>query len=245
MHKKNILLEICVFNITDMVTAVASGADRIELCASYFEGGITPSHALITAAMKITAPENIVVMIRPRGGNFIYDEYEFQVMQHDIAHCKQLGIQNVIFGISLPDGTLDKERNSILVQMAAPMHCTLQRAFDLTPDPKAALETAIECGFRRILTSGGYRSAWEGRDVIKELITAAAGRMEILPGAGINAVNAAELIRHTGCDQIHTSAKKQADQVNTKKEIYDFSHLTEVNGEEVRKLKTVTAGFTL
>ncbi len=240
----SILLEICTFNSTDVVTAVHAGADRIELCASYVEGGITPSHASITEAFKVISPDKIVVMIRPRGGDFIYDDYEFEVMKADILHCKQIGVKHIIFGIMQTDGNLDAERNKALVDLAAPMTCTLQRAFDMTNDPMLALETAIQCGFKRILTSGQQVSALAGKQLIKDLIQVAANRITILPGAGINATNAEDLIRFTGCTEIHTSAKKQAPIKQQYREgIYDFSHLTCVNPIEVAALKKITQQF--
>ncbi|MBL0281299.1 MAG: copper homeostasis protein CutC [Bacteroidetes bacterium] len=244
-----VLLEICTFNSTDVVHAVNAGADRIELCASYVEGGITPSHAAITEAFKIISPENIVVMIRPRGGDFIYDGHEFEVMQQDIIHCKNIGVKNVIFGIIQQDGNMDFERNKMLVDLAAPMSCTLQRAFDMTADPLVALEAAIKIGFKRILTSGQEASAWDGRQLIKTLITQSNGRIEILPGAGVNANNAAAIIEFTGCTQIHTSAKMPAISKPTigysyKEDIYDFSHLTCVNPDEVAALKKITSSFS-
>lgn len=238
------LLEICVFNITDVIHAKNGGADRIELCASYVEGGITPSHALIAGSFKYYASENIVVMIRPRGGDFIYDDHEFEVMRNDIEHCKKLGVRNIIFGITLQDGTLDHKRNKILVEAAAPMHCTLQRAFDLTPDPFVALQTAIDCGFKRILTSGQQPSVLQGKELIKKLMVKAGDKIDILPGAGITSKNAEELIRFTNCKEIHTSAKMYAP-VNEifRKGIYDFSHLTQVNEKEVKSLKEIINRF--
>lgn len=236
-----LILEICVFNITDVLLAKNGGADRIELCASYIEGGITPSFALITESFKYVEPENIVVMIRPRGGDFIYDNFEFEVMRNDIIQSRRMGVQNIIFGITLPDGTLDFKRNKELTELAAPMHCTLQRAFDLTPDPMEALQTAIDCGFKRILTSGQQASALDGKELIKNLILAAGEKIDILPGAGITSKNAEELIRFTNCREIHSSAKKYAPVNQSFREgIYDFSHLTMVNEPEVRALKEIT-----
>ncbi|HMZ88604.1 MAG TPA: copper homeostasis protein CutC [Chitinophagales bacterium] len=241
------ILEICTFNATDVVHAVAAGADRIELCASYVEGGITPSSAAITAAMQMIDPENIVVMIRPRGGDFMYDDFEFDVMRHDILHCRSLGVKQVIFGITTPDGKLDVERNSRLIDTASGMQCTLQRAFDLTRDPFEALEDAITCGFTRILTSGQANTAIEGKEIIKQLITSANNNITLLPGAGVNSSNAREIIDYTGCNEIHTSAKRpftpKSTSYNFNSNIYDTSHLTEVNPEEVRKLSAIIATY--
>lgn len=237
------LLEICTFNATDVVRAVAAGADRIELCASYVEGGITPSAASITEAMNVISSDQLVVMIRPRGGDFIYDVHEYNVMLADIAHCRTLGVKQIIFGITTPDGRLDIERNTALVQAAGNIACTLQRACDLTRDPYEALEDAIQCGFKRMLTSGQANTAWEGREVIKKLNEQANGRITILPGAGVNSKNAEALITYTGCHEIHTSAKQAftPHPVNYtfNSSIYDISHLTEVNTNEVTALKNL------
>ncbi len=246
MHK--VILEICTFNATDVAIAVAAGADRIELCASYVEGGITPSHAAITEAFKIIDPENIVVMIRPRGGDFIYDDYEFAVMQQDILQCKAIGVKQIIFGIITVDGKLDAIRNKALIDLAAPMQCTLQRAFDLTDNAFEALEAAIACGFKRILTSGQQASVYAGKDLVKALIEQAKNRITILPGAGVTSNNAKEIIEFTGCTEIHTSAKmkapvKQSDNYTFRNGIYDFSHLTCVNSDEVAALKKITSSF--
>ncbi len=237
-------LEICVFNISDVVIALAGGADRIELCASYIEGGITPSHALITETFKIIDPSNVVVMIRPRGGNFIYDDFEFEVMKQDIEVSKKLGVQNVIFGITMANGQLDAERNTALIQLASPMHCTLQRAFDLTPDPIEALTSAIQCGFQRILTSGQQATVMEGKELVKKLIESAGDQIDILPGAGITSKNAEALIAYTGCKEIHASAKMYVDgNEGFRNGIYDFSHLTRVNKQEVIALKQIIHKF--
>lgn len=242
--KPAITLEICTFNATDVVRALHAGADRIELCASYVEGGITPSTGNILHAFQQLSPEHVVIMIRPRGGNFIYDDEEFDVMRRDIQHVRTLGAKQIIFGIIQRNGRLDIDRNKQLIDAAGDMHCTLQRAFDLTRDPFEALSDATQIGFTRILTSGQKPSAWEGRDTIKALIQSAGNTMQILPGAGVNRSNAADLIAYTGCTQIHTSAKRAftepVDFVHNTA-IYNNSHMTEVWPEEVAALKKITA----
>lgn len=243
-----IKLEICVFSINDVLSAIKGGADRLELCASYLEGGITTSHATITKTFKYIEPEKVVVMIRPRGGNFIYSDAEFEVMKNDILHCKELGVKNVIFGIIKQDATLDIMRNKELVELASPMHCTLQRAFDLTIDPFIALEDAINCGFKRILTSGQQASVLNGAQLIKQLISAAKNRIDILPGAGITSENVLKLIEETGCTEIHTSAKMyekpDPDQtIQFREGIYDFTKLIVTDTEEVNKIKTIINQF--
>lgn len=242
-------LEICVFSINDVLSAIKGGADRLELCASYLEGGITPSHATITETFKYFDSENVVLMIRPRGGNFIYSDAEFEVMKKDIVHCKELGVMNVIFGIIKGDGNLDITRNKQLVDLASPMHCTLQRAFDLTTDPFNALEDAINCGFKRILTSGQQASVLQGTQLIKQLIEVAENRIDILPGAGITSENVLQLIEETGCVEVHTSAKmyQKTDPDQTfqfREGIYDFTKLIVTDADEVNKIKVITNQFS-
>ncbi len=241
-------LEICVFSIEDVISAVNAGAQRIELCASYLEGGITPSLATITESFKYIDPENIVVMIRPRGGNFIYTYAELEIMQTDILICKKIGVLNVIFGIITETGKLNKEQNKKLIDLASPMHCTLQRAFDLTNDPMEALKDAIDCGFKRILTSGQKNTALDGSVLIKELIKKAGNKIDILPGAGITSANAEQLIMETGCKEIHASAKMIINENSNNKfafraGIYDFSKIIKTDPQEVKKLKSITNKF--
>lgn len=243
-------LEICAFSITDAIIAMEGGADRIELCASYIEGGITPSHATILETYEYVDAEQVVVMLRPRGGNFIYNEHELDVMKREISFLKDAGTRNIIFGILDADGNLDYEKNSQLIGLASPMHCTLQRAFDLTYDPFEALYTAIQCGFGRILTSGQQPNAIDGKVLIKEIIQEAGNKIDILPGAGINSKNVRELIDFTACKEIHTSAKMylQPDVAGSnfefRKDIFDFSFHTAVNINEVIALKEIVNTFS-
>lgn len=244
------ILEICVFSITDAIIAMEGGTDRIELCASYIEGGITPSHATILETFEYVDAEQVVVMLRPRGGNFIYNEHELDVMKREISFLKDAGTKNIIFGILDAGGNLDYEKNSQLIGLASPMHCTLQRAFDLTYDPFEALHTAIQCGFRRILTSGQQPNAIDGKELLKEIIQEAGNKIDILPGAGINSKNARELIDFTACKEIHTSAKmyQQPDVAGSnfqfRKDIFDFSFQTAVNINEVIALKEIVNTFS-
>ena len=170
-------------------------------------------------------------------------------MKKDIVHCKELGVMNVIFGIIKGDGNLDITRNKQLVDLASPMHCTLQRAFDLTTDPFIALEDAINCGFKRILTSGQQASVLQGTQLIKQLIEVAENRIDILPGAGITSENVLQLIEETGCVEVHTSAKmyQKTDPDQTfqfREGIYDFTKLIVTDADEVNKIKVITNQFS-
>jgi len=198
------LLEICTASVGDCVTAETGGADRVELNSGLALGGLTPSAGLIREAVQaVSIP--VIVMIRPRDGGFLYSGDEFRVMQQDIDTALDAGAAGVAFGILLQNGRLDRERNRLLVQQAQESESVLHRAFDLTPDPAAALEAAVDCGFSRILTSGQKPTAAEGAPCLAQLIEQAAGRIEVLPGSGIRPDNVRSLIAMTGCTQVHCS----------------------------------------
>ncbi len=200
-----IQLEICVFSPESCLNAQQAGAQRVELCAGPHEGGTTPSYGLIQWAREHLSIE-LYVMIRPRGGDFCYDAFEFDTMKRDVLMAKQLKADGVVLGVLLPDGNIDIERSKTLIELAKPLKVTFHRAFDRTPNPQKALEDVIQAGAVRILTSGQKPAAIEGKDLLKELVVQASGRIEIMAGAGVNAQNAAELIG-TGVDALHLTAK--------------------------------------
>jgi copper homeostasis protein len=199
------MVEICAFSLESCLIAQRAGANRIELCGGMFEGGTTPSAGLIRmATQSIKIP--IYVMIRPRGGDFCYSETEFEVMKTDILLAKNLGTNGLVFGILNPDGTVDSGRNKELIELAKPLGVTFHRAFDVSREPFEALESIIECGFERILTSGQKNTAIEGKGLLAELVKKANHRIEIMAGSGVNAQNAVELWQ-TGIDAIHLTGK--------------------------------------
>ena len=200
-------IEIVVFNIESAVRAQEGGADRIELCDNPAEGGTTPSIGVIEVARRKLNIE-VYVMIRPRGGDFCYTDDEFSAMKVDVEHCKQLGADGVVFGILERSGRIDKKRCSELISRARPMKVTCHRAFDVTPDAVEALDDCITSGFDRILTSGQKRSAAEGKDLIRDLVKRAAGRISIMPGSGVNETNVEMLVKETQAKEIHFSARK-------------------------------------
>ena len=158
------ILEVIGFNIESCIAAEQAGASRIELCDNPAEGGTTPSMGMILQAKKrLTIP--LHVMIRPRGGDFLYHADEFEIMQRDIIFCKEQGIDGIVTGILNEDGTVDKQRTSLLVTLAYPMTVTFHRAFDRAADKVQALEHVIETGCERILTSGGMPTAAEGIEI--------------------------------------------------------------------------------
>ena len=207
--KKSPVVEVCTFSLESCIAAELGGAKRIELCASLYEGGTTPSAGLIKLAKQRTSIE-IHAMIRPRGGDFCYSEDEILVMQADIRMAKSLGCEGVVLGILQKDGKVNIAQTQALVDLAKPMKVTFHRAIDMTPDYLEALENIIETGCNRILTSGQKNTAMEGIENLKSLVKQANGRIEIMAGSGVNADNAQTLI-HTGVDALHLTGKSVRD----------------------------------
>jgi copper homeostasis protein len=210
-------LEVCVDDAAGLAEAVAGGADRIELCAALAVGGLTPSAGLMAEAAGCGVP--VVAMIRPRAGNFVWSVAEIRMMERDIAAARGAGLAGVVLGASLPDGRLDVAVLARLVGVAsgafegagpdfsknpARFDLTLHRCFDLVPDMAAALEQAVALGFRRILTSGGERTAEAGTARIGALVEQAAGRISVMAGSGVTAANAVALLA-TGVRELHGS----------------------------------------
>jgi len=197
--------EIVVYNIASALGAQAGGADRIELCDNPGEGGTTPSVGVVEVVRQHLNLD-VFAMLRPRGGDFCYSSYEFYAMKRDLMQFQKLSIDGVVLGILLPDGTIDKKRCAELIAKARPLKVTCHRAFDMTRDPRQALEDCIEVGFDRILTSGQKPQAVDGVDLIRELIQQAAGRIAIMPGSGVNENTVAQIVSKTGAQEIHFSA---------------------------------------
>lgn len=197
-------LEIATTDYNSTASAIKGGADRIELCSALSEGGLTPSFGLIK---KCIDDFNIPVfpIIRPRAGDFLYYTEEFEIIQRDLLFCKQAGCKGIVTGFLLPDGNIDKERINIVTETAYPMQVTFHRAFDRCRDPFEALEDIIDAGCARILTSGQKEKAPEGRELIKQLIDAAKGRIIIMPGSGVRKENIKELAEKTGAKEFHSS----------------------------------------
>lgn len=197
-----ILLEVCVDDPAGLAEAVAGGADRIELCSALALGGLTPSHGLMTLAAQTALP--CYPIIRPRSGDFIYTDAEIKVMQADIHMARQLGLQGVVIGASLADGSLDEAALQKLIATAAGLDITLHRCIDLCPDKAQAIATARTLGLRRILTSGGALTASEGTTGLAEMIKAAANDMIIMPGSGVTLETLPRLAQ-LGLKEIHAS----------------------------------------
>ena len=202
----NFKLEVIGFNIESCVIAQAAGAHRIELCDNPGEGGTTPSYGFIQAARE-KLEIDLYPIIRPRGGDFLYSDAEFEVMKTDVKICKELGCDGVVTGMLNADGTVDKERCKQLVALAYPMGVTFHRAFDRVSNSSQALEDIIEIGCERILTSGLYPNAVDGAETIAALIKQADERIIIMPGSGVRSDNIIELAQKTGAVEFHTSAR--------------------------------------
>ena len=199
-------LEICVFSVESALTAQKAGADRVELCSGFAEGGLTPSAGTIRMVRKLLNIE-CYVMIRPRGGDFCYSDIEFELMHHDIEFAKSCGVDGVVLGILQPNGHVNIVRTRELVQHASPIQVTFHRAFDYAVDPFRTVDDIVVCGCCRILTSGQKATAAEGLDTIRKLVAYAAGRIDIMAGSGVNTENARQLI-DAGVQALHFSAKK-------------------------------------
>jgi len=199
-------LEICVFSVEAALTAQKAGADRVELCSGYTEGGLTPSAGTIQMVRKLLNIE-CYVMIRPRGGDFCYTDTEFEQMHYDIEFAKSCGVDGVVIGALQPNGLVNIIRTRELVQHAAPLKVTFHRAFDFVVNPFRALDDLVVCGCSRILTSGQKATALEGLDTIKKLVAHSAGRIDIMAGSGVNPENACKFIE-AGVQALHFSSKK-------------------------------------
>ena len=208
MEEKKYIIEIATSDFATTRSAVQGGADRVELCANLTEGGVTPSFGYMKKCRDAFALA-IYPIIRPRGGDFLYSQEEFEVMMNDTRLCRQLGFDGVVIGLLSADGTIDLERTSRLMQAAYPLGVTFHRAFDRCRDPFAAMEQLIEIGCERILTSGQKQNAIDGPDLIAELNRKANGRIIIMPGSGVRKENVRSLAEQTGCVEFHSSLRSQ------------------------------------
>ncbi|SHM19281.1 copper homeostasis protein CutC [Flavobacterium xinjiangense] len=215
-------LEIACFNRESAIIAQENGADRVELCANMKEGGTTPDFE-ITKAVRNVLSIDLNVMIRPRGGNFVYSDGEFEQMKTEIEQFKKLNVDGFVFGILKEDGSVNKEQNKELVALAHPLPCTFHRAFDVVKVINQSLESVIECGFKTILTSAQEKNVVEGIYVLAVLVGKANNRIAIMPGGGLRSSNIALLKQKTNASFYHSSA------------ITDSSETA--NGDEVKLLK--------
>ena len=208
------IVEVCVDSVEGAEAAQQGGADRVELCAALLEGGLTPSAGTIARAVE-RLRIGIQVMVRPRGGDFLYSDAEFDVMARDVDAAKQAGAAGVVLGILDRDGVVDAERSWHLIARARPLSVTFHRAFDMARDPFEALETLVDLGVDRILTSGQEASAWDGVDLLRDLVRTAAGRLVIMPGGGIHERNIGRLVDATGAQEVHVTGTRLVESAMT------------------------------
>lgn len=212
-------LEVVVYNIESAINAQKGGADRIELCDNPAEGGTTPSYGTI-AQVRQHLSIDVYVMIRPRGGNFIYSIDEYHAMRKDIEMCKRLSVDGVVLGMLTKEGRIDVKYCKKLIEFARPLKVTCHRAFDMTRDAMEALDDCIEAGFDKILTSGRQPNAELGSDLIRKLVLKADNKISIMAGAGVTENNVVQLVKHTGVSEVHFSAKQFRESESTR-----YNHL--------------------
>ena len=232
-------LEVIAFDVESCRIAQQFGANRIELCDNPADGGTTPSYGTIKAARAITIID-LFVMIRPRGGDFLYIDDEFEAMKIDIKVCKELGCDGVVVGMLTKEGNVDVKRMSVLVNLAYPMSVTFHRAFDRSNDPFKAMEDIIKTGCERILTSGQQTTAMEGAAMINELIKKADERIIIMPGSGIKSTNIFDIAKTTNAMEFHSSARITIDsKMEFNNPLLESSlKRTILDGEEVHAIRT-------
>lgn len=203
-------LEICVDSAISALNAQSAGADRIELCDNLGEGGTTPGYGMIISARN-NLSIGIHVLIRPRGGDFLYSDTEYDIMRRDIELCGENGIDGIVTGILFPDGTIDVERTARLIEFAYPMTATFHRAFDICADPVRGLEDVIATGASRLLTSGQQNKALDAVELIRQLVIQAGERLIVMPGGGIDETNAAQIITATKAKELHLTGRMEID----------------------------------
>ncbi|MHB1864342.1 MAG: copper homeostasis protein CutC [Gemmatimonadaceae bacterium] len=205
-----VLVEACVDSVESALAAEAGGASRIELSENLYEGGTTPSAGLIALAReRVRIP--IHVLIRPRGGDFLYDEDEVRVMLGDIALAKEIGVDGIVLGALFPDGSVDDRCTRLLVEASRPLSTTFHRAFDLVRDPFEALDTLVALGVDRVLTSGGAPTAAEGLETLAALAWRSEGRGTITAAGGISDHNVARIVTEAGVSEVHVRASRRRD----------------------------------
>jgi copper homeostasis protein len=197
-----VVVEAAVESLDDALAAVAGGADRLELCANLDAGGTTPSSPLIAAVReKVEVP--VVVMIRPRGGDFVYSEAELSQMYEDVAMARALGAAGVVLGVLDTFARLDLERTAALVEVAEELPVTFHRAIDQVPRRVVSIDALAALGVARVLSSGGAETASEGVDELRAMVERAADRLTVVAGGGVRASNAREIVERTGVTEVH------------------------------------------
>jgi copper homeostasis protein len=240
------ILEVCAFNVQSCIIAERAGAMRVELCDNPIEGGTTPSYGSIKQARERIAIR-LYPIIRPRSGNYFYDNEEYEIIKKDIAICRELGCDGISVGAATITGEIDTEWLKRIVEWAGPMGVTCNRAFDGTPDPSKALEDIIDCGCERVLTSGQRTAAPEAGELLGKLVQQANGRISIMPGAGIKSSNIAQLRKECKAKEYHASTRKIAPNplsyINT--QVSDYGNVYIADEQEVRAMVEILARVSM
>lgn len=210
MSNSLITTEICVDSVESAVAAQAGGADRVELCDNLMEGGTTPSFGSIEVARKLLDIK-LHIIIRPRGGDFLYSDTEFEIMKRDIEAAKRLGVDGVVIGLLDREGNIDMTRTAELVEMSRPMSVTFHRAFDVCADPLRAIDQLADIGIDRILTSGQEATAVEGSELIAKLVEHASERIIIMACGNLNERNIHRVVAQTGVKELHFTGFRSVD----------------------------------
>lgn len=239
------LLEIAAFTPNSAIIAAENGADRIELCSGFAEGGISPSIGTISLVREMI-PFPINILVRPRVGDFVYNKIELLSIEREINTCKQLGVNGIVVGVLTERGQVNVSAMKRIIEIASPLSVTFHRAFDQCRNPLEEIEKIIDCGAARILTSGCKPTVWEGIKLLEKLVKIANDRIIILPGGGINANNAKQIVDILGINEIHLSGKVKVDSAMSglasdvslcsPNELKDFSWY-ESDGERIREVK--------
>lgn len=231
----SVILEIAANSFQSCLAAQHGGADRIELFENLGEGGCTPSYGMLAYVKeKISVP--VYVMIRPRGGDFLYSNDEFEIMQHDIEMCKKLGFTGVVFGMLDANGNIDVHRCKELLAVCGTMKVTFHRAFDRAKDLHQSIKQLIDLGFERVLTSGGEPNVEKGKEVITELQNAYGKNIVIMPGCGVTSANARTIVDYCNVNEIHATAKGK---VSSGMQYHNLHFVDEWNESNEREIKAI------
>ncbi len=242
MKNNRLTFEICAPSVQSAIHADLGGADRIELCQNLAEGGTTPSFGSIQYCVENLSLKTYV-LIRPRPGDFCYNNEEFEVIKKEVQACKELGVHGVVVGFLNPDRSLDLDKTKEIRELAGTMQLTFHRAIDICADWRSTLRQLIEIGYNRVLTSGTAPTAFQGIPVLKEMVQEAQGRIVILAGSGVNYTNGLEIVNQTGVRELHASCTtiKSTQDLNISPDLYLDSSNYEHKESDLQLIKKLVS----